>query len=72
MGDLPLRAINSYLITGLLSAGEVNLAVVFLFQIIDLRESGNKLAMIEAVNTDNLGCVLRILLIAVSIELAIR
>jgi hypothetical protein len=72
MGDLPLRTIDSYLITGLLSAGEVNLAVVFLFQVIDLRESGNKLAMIEAVNTDNLRCVLRILLIIISIELAIR
>jgi hypothetical protein len=59
--NLPLWTVNRNLITGLLSAGEVDLAVVLLLQVIDLRKSSNKLTMIEAVNADNLRCVLRIL-----------
>jgi hypothetical protein len=66
--NLPLWTVNSNLITGLLSAGEVDLAVVLLLQVIDLRKSGNKLTMIEAVNADNLRCVLRILSILLALN----
>jgi len=68
MRHLPLRTVDSHLITGLLGAGEVDLAVVLLLQTIDLGESSNELTMVEAVDTDNLRSVLRILTIALVLE----
>jgi len=68
MRHLPLGTVDSHLITGLLGAGEVDLAVVLLLQTIDLGESSNELTMVEAVDTDNLRSVLRILTIALVLE----
>ena len=58
---LPLRTSDRYLIASLLSAGEVDFAVVLLLKLIDLRKASNKLAVIKSVHIDVLGRVLRIL-----------
>ena len=68
MRHLPLRTVDSHLVTGLFSAGEVDLAIVLLLQTIDFGKSGNELTMVEAVDADNLRSVLRILTIALVLE----
>ncbi len=66
MRDLPLRAVDLYFITSILSAGEVNLAVVLGFQIRDVTETREELTVIESINVDRLRGVLRVLLVVSS------
>lgn len=58
---LPLRACDGYLITRLFGAGEHNLAVPLLLQIFKVGEAGKELAVVEAIDFDNLRGELRIL-----------
>lgn len=61
VGNLPLRSVDSHLITSLLSAGEVDLAVVLLLELINLRKTSKKLTVIETVDIDDLRSILGIL-----------
>jgi hypothetical protein len=61
VGNLPLRAIHGHLVAGLLGAGEVDLAVVLLLELVNLRKPSNELAMVESINTDDLRGILGVL-----------
>jgi len=58
---LPLRACDGHLITRLFGAGKHNLAVPFLFEIFDVGEAGKELAVVEAIDLDDLGGELGVL-----------
>jgi hypothetical protein len=70
MRDLPLRTSHGNLVAGLLSAGEVDLAVVLLLKLVNLGKTRDQLSMIKSVNIDDLRGVLRILTGIVSIDRA--
>ena len=62
LGDEPLRASDGHLIARLLGAREDNLAVPGPLKVLDLGQTGQQLAVVEAVDADNLGGKLRVLL----------
>ena len=61
MGNLPLRAIDSNLIAGLFGAREIDLAIVFLFELVDLGKTGNEFSVVKSVDAGNLSRVFRVL-----------
>jgi hypothetical protein len=54
LGHKPLRTGDSHFIARLLGAGENDLAVPGSLQFLDLAQPSEELAVIEAVDTDNL------------------
>jgi hypothetical protein len=66
LGNLPLRACDGNLIASLLSAGEHDLAVPLLLKALDLVEARQELAVVKAVDVDDLRGKLGVLNRAVS------
>lgn len=62
MRHLPLRTSNSDLVTRLLSAGEIDFAVVLLLELVNLRKSSNQLTMVQPINIDDLRRIFGILM----------
>jgi hypothetical protein len=52
--NLPLRTSDGNLIACLLGAGEADLAVVLLFQLVNLWEPGNQFAVVQSINIHDL------------------
>lgn len=59
---LPLWTSDSDFVARLLSAREVDLAVVLLFKLINFRKTSNEFTVVQAINTNDLRSVLGILL----------
>jgi len=55
LGHLVFWSRDCHSVACLLRAGEVNLAIPFLFEFFDFRQAGNQFSVVESVDYDSLG-----------------